>query len=148
MQFIYIFSLKWCLEHVLDLLGWRMEALESRETNLDLSRVVKPLTSHQLSLLSWVVNHSRVVNLAISSKSHNFSALSSFCILDIILSTNIQIDWFKLLWKDNSEYYNFMKKLSWDKVVWMDENTLEPTVYAWMVTLGIVWCLSEFMSIT
>ena len=30
----------------------------------------------------------------------------------------------------------FMKKLSWEKVVWMDENTLEPTVYAWMVTLG------------
>ena len=30
----------------------------------------------------------------------------------------------------------FMKKLSWEKFVWMDENTLEPTIYAWMVTLG------------
>ena len=30
----------------------------------------------------------------------------------------------------------FMKKLSWEKVVWMDKNTLEPTTYAWMVTLG------------
>ena len=30
----------------------------------------------------------------------------------------------------------FMKKLSWENVVWMVENTLEPTVYAWMVTLG------------
>ena len=29
-----------------------------------------------------------------------------------------------------------MKKLSWEKVVWMDKNTLEPTIYAWMVTLG------------
>ena len=31
---------------------------------------------------------------------------------------------------------NFMKELSWEKVVLMDENTLEPTLYAWMVTLG------------
>ena len=30
----------------------------------------------------------------------------------------------------------FMKKLSWEKVIWMDENTLEPTAYAWMVILG------------
>ena len=30
----------------------------------------------------------------------------------------------------------FIKKLSWEKVIWMDENTLESTIYAWMVTLG------------
>ena len=30
----------------------------------------------------------------------------------------------------------FMQKLSWEKVIWMDENTLESTIYAWMVTLG------------
>ena len=30
----------------------------------------------------------------------------------------------------------FMKKHSWDKVFWMDENTLEPAAYAWMVTFG------------
>ena len=30
----------------------------------------------------------------------------------------------------------FMKKCSWEKVVWIDKNTLEPTIYAWMVTLG------------
>ena len=30
----------------------------------------------------------------------------------------------------------FMKKRFWKKVVLMDENTLEPTIYAWMVTLG------------
>ena len=50
------------------------------------------VTSRQHCLLSRVVNHSRVVNLAISSKSHNFTALSSFRILDIILSTDIQIE--------------------------------------------------------
>ena len=44
------------------------------------------VTSHQHCLLS------RVVNLAISSKSHNFTALSSFRILDIILFTDIQIE--------------------------------------------------------
>ena len=30
----------------------------------------------------------------------------------------------------------FMKKSSWEKVVWMDENALEPDAYAWMVTFG------------
>ena len=29
-----------------------------------------------------------------------------------------------------------MKKRFWEKLVWIDENTLEPTAYAWMVTLG------------
>ena len=29
----------------------------------------------------------------------------------------------------------FMETLSWENVFWM-ENTLEPAVYAWMVTLG------------
>ena len=60
-------------------------------SKLGSSRVVKLLTSCQPSFLCRFVNHSRVVNLAISSKSHNFSALSSFRILDIILSTDIQI---------------------------------------------------------
>ena len=31
---------------------------------------------------------------------------------------------------------NFMKTLSWENVVWMDKNSLEPAAYAWMVTLG------------
>ena len=30
----------------------------------------------------------------------------------------------------------FMKTLSWENVVWMDKNALEPAIYAWMVTLG------------
>ena len=33
---------------------------------------------------------------------------------------------------------NFMKTLSWENVVWMDKNTLEPNVCAWMVTFGDV----------
>ena len=30
----------------------------------------------------------------------------------------------------------FMKTLSWKNVIEMDENTLEPAIYAWIVTLG------------
>ena len=30
----------------------------------------------------------------------------------------------------------FMKTLSWENIVWMDENTLEYAACAWMVTLG------------
>ena len=30
----------------------------------------------------------------------------------------------------------FMKTHSWEKVVWMAENTLEPAACAWMVTFG------------
>ena len=93
-------------------------------------------TSRQPCFLSRVVNHSRVVNMPKISKSHNFSDLSSFLVLGIISSTDIQIEWFKLLWKENSEYYKFHEKLSWENVVWMDKNTLEPAACAWMVTLG------------
>ena len=57
----------------------------------------------------------QVINLALchesstfqNFKSHNFSDLSSFLVLGIISSTDVQIEWFKLLWKFNSEYYNF-----------------------------------------
>ena len=31
---------------------------------------------------------------------------------------------------------NFMKTLSWENIVLMDKNTLEPAACAWMVTLG------------
>ena len=40
-------------------------------------------------------------------KELRFSALSSFCISVINSSTDVQMQWFKLLWKDNSETYNF-----------------------------------------
>ena len=119
------------------------------------------LSSHEPTFLSWVVNYSRVVNFPFchdswtthdsstfqNFKSHNFSDLSSFLVLGIISSTYVQIEWFKLLWKFNSEYYNFHEETFLRKRIMMDKNTLEPTAYAWMVTLGIVWCLSEFLSI-
>ena len=31
---------------------------------------------------------------------------------------------------------NFMQTLSWENVVLMDKNTLEPAACAWMVTFG------------
>ena len=31
---------------------------------------------------------------------------------------------------------HFIKTLSWENVVWMEKNTLEPAACAWMVTLG------------
>ena len=40
-------------------------------------------------------------------KELRFSALSSFRISIITSSTDVQMQWFKLLWKDNSETYNF-----------------------------------------
>ena len=44
-------------------------------------------------------------HLPFSVKSCNFLALSSFRILDIILCNDVQIEWLKLIWKDNTEYY-------------------------------------------
>ena len=41
------------------------------------------------------------------AKCHNFSNLGNFLVLGITLSKDVQIEWFKLMWKANSEYYNF-----------------------------------------
>ena len=41
-----------------------------------------------------------------------------------------------MLWKDNSEYYKFYEENFLRKCLYMDENTLEPAIGAWMVTLG------------
>ena len=73
---------------------------------------------------------------------HNFVYWHpKFCLLTSKLGDS---SWFGKITQSTT---TFMKKHSWDKVVWMDENTLKHTAYAWMVTLGIVWCLSEFLSI-
>ena len=102
----------------------RRVSLDESSTFLDVpSR--QPCTSHQPSLLCRVVSRARVVNLAILSKSHNFLALNSFCILDIILPTDIQIGWFKLLWKDNSEYYNFYEE------TFLRKSLLDGRKYPW-----------------
>ena len=41
--------------------------------------------------------------------------------------------WYGKITQSNT---NFMKTLSWENIVLMDKNTLEPTACAWMVTLG------------
>ena len=41
--------------------------------------------------------------------------------------------WYRKITQSNT---NFMKKNSWEHIVWMDKNTLEPAACAWMVTLG------------
>ena len=80
------------------------------------SRVIKPFTafkSHQIPAESSP-------NVAVTSrqplpsrqaswlfKELRFSALSSFRISVITSCTDVQMQWFKMLWKDNSEKYKF-----------------------------------------
>ena len=171
------FSFDKCLEWVLDLLEWRLKLLKPKGESLECSRVVKVFTSPPPSLLSRLVKAARVVNrafcheswtmhesstlLSVMSrepftsrqqakdfKSHKFSDLSSFLVLRITLSTNVRIEWFKLLWKDNSEYYKFyedtfLRKMSyeWTKIPLNLLHMLE-----WWL-LEMEWCLSELLSI-
>ena len=174
--FIHVFSLELVYERGLRLVGLKKEAFQVKGSKLacftsracfheswtHLFVMSHPcLPSHEPTFLSRVVNYSRVMNFPFchdswtthesstfqNFKSHNFLDLSIFLVLGIISSTDVQIKWFKLLWKLTQSTTIFMKKLSWENIFWMDKNTLEHTTYAWMVTLGIVWCLSEFLSI-
>ena len=43
------------------------------------------------------------------------------------------LSWYGKITQSNT---NFMKTLSWENIVLMDKNTLEPAACAWMVTLG------------
>ena len=130
--FIHVFSLDKCLERVLDLLEWRLKLLKLKGASLECSRVVKVFTSRPPSLLSRLVKAAWVINLdfchelwtmhesstlpsvmsrepftsrqhAKDFKSHKFLDLSNCFVLRITLSTDVQIEWFKLIWKDNSE---------------------------------------------
>ena len=94
--FIYVFSIDWCLKRSFGLVGRREELHESSRSCM----------SHQPCFLSRLVKAARVVTFQ-NFKSCNFLDLSSFLVLGIISSTDVQIGWFKLLWKDNSEYYKF-----------------------------------------
>ena len=100
------------------------------------SRVVKEL--HESSIFLSVMTRQGFTSRQQfeDAKCHNFLDLGSFLVLGITSSTDVQIEWFKFLWKYNQITTTFMKKFSWEKVFWMDKNTLEPTAYAWMVTLG------------
>ena len=80
------------------------------------SRVVNDLHSlHKSSILS-----ESSPNVAVTSRQSlpsrqaswlfrklRFSALNSFRISVITFSTDVKMQWFKLIWKDNSETYNF-----------------------------------------
>ena len=70
------------------------------------------------------------------SRVTNFLDLSSFLVLRITLSTDVRIEWFKLIWKDNSEYYKVHEDTFLRKYQINEQNTLEPAACAWMVTLG------------
>ena len=119
--FYTCFSFDKCLERVLDLLEWRLKLLKPKGESLECSRVVKVFTSrppsschdssklHESSTLLSVTSREPFTSRqhAKDFKSHNFSDLSNFLVLRITLSIDVQIEWFKLLWKDNSEYYKF-----------------------------------------
>ena len=110
------------------------------------SRVVNDLHSlHESSILA-----ESSPNVAVTSrqplpsrqaswlfKELRFSALSSFRVSVITSSTDVQMQWFKLLWKDTQRPITFMKELSRNKVVWMDENAPEVTDSAQGCDL---WC--------
>ena len=156
--FIHVFSFNWCIRGVLDLIKWRVKLCESKEASMESCRVVKPLPSRHRDFLSRDVNdlHESSIlaesspNVAVMSrqplpsrqaswlfKELRFLALSSFRISIITSYTDVQMQWFKLLWKYNSETYNFMKELSRNKVVLMDENAPEFTDSAQGYDL---WC--------
>ena len=156
MCFIHVFSLELVYERGLRLVGLKKGAFQVKGSKLacftsracfheswtHLSVTSRPcLPSHESTFLSRVVNYSRVVNFPFcheswtthesstfqNFKSHNFSDLSSFLVLGIISSTDVQIEWFKLLWKVNSEYYNFHEEtflrkrlLNGQKYPWTD----------------------------
>ena len=144
------FSFDKCLERVLDLLEWRLKLLKPKGESLEYSRVVKAArvvhlpfchdTSklHESSTLLSVTSREPFTSRqhAKDFKSHNFSDLSSFLFLRITLSTDVRIEWFKLLWKDNSECYKFNEDTFLRKCRMIDKNTLETAVCAWIVTLG------------
>ena len=129
--FIHVFSFNWCMRGVLDLIKWRVKLCQSKEASKESFQVVKPLPSCHQDLLSRVVkpftafiSHQAITesspNVAVTSrqllpsrqaswlfKELWFSAFSSFRISVITSSTNVQMQWFKMIWKDNSENYNF-----------------------------------------
>ena len=120
--FIHVFSFNWCMRGVLDLIKWRVKLCQSKEASKKSCRVIKPLPSRHWDLLSRVVNdlhslHESSPNVAVTSrqaswlfKELRFSALSSFRVSVITSSTDVQMQWFKLLWKDNSETYKFYEE--------------------------------------
>ena len=116
--FIHVFSLELVHGRSLKLVELMKEAFQAKGCKLGVFMSRQPLheSSPFLAVSSRQPLHELSPFLAVSSrqplhesspfisiKSCNFSSLSSFRILDVILSTDVQIEWFKLLWKDNTE---------------------------------------------
>ena len=127
--FMHVFRFNWCIKRTLDFVRMKYGAWEAKGSWID----IVPTCYNRDD--SWerpsVLTHPNVPTRSpyVSPKHYNFSALSSFHILTITSSTDIQMKWFKFFWKDNLRSRTFMKGLSEDKVVWNDKNTLEVTIY-------------------
>ena len=105
--FIHDFSLELVHGRSLKLVGLMKEAFQAKGCKLGVFTSRQPL--HESSPFLAVSSRQPLHESSpfISIKSCNFLSLSSFRILDIILSKDIQIECFKLIWKGNTEYYNF-----------------------------------------
>ena len=105
--FIHVFSVKLVHGRSLKLIGLMKEAFQAKGCKLGVFTSRQPLHEsspflavsirqplHELSPFLAVLSRQPLHESSpfISIKSCNFSSLSSFCILDIILSTDVQIE--------------------------------------------------------
>ena len=95
--FIHVFSLELVHGRSLRLVGLMKEAFQAKGCKLGVFMSRQPL--HELSPFLAVSSRQPLHESSpfISIKSCNFLSLSSFRILDIILSTDVQIECFKLI---------------------------------------------------
>ena len=124
-----VFRLNWCIKKTLDLLEWSMKLEKQKEVELTLCRLVTLGMTRDRDQVCQLVQSVPTRCSHVSPKHCNFSVLSSFRILAITSSTDIQMRWFKLPWKDNQRSRTFMKGLSEDKVIWNDKNALKFTIF-------------------
>ena len=129
---MHVFRFNWCIRRTLDLLEWRIkyEAWEAKGSWIDI--VPTRYTRDDSWQRPSVPTHPSVPTRSsdVSPKHCNFSALSSFCILAITSSIDIQMRWFKFLWKKITQRSRtLMKGHSEDKVIWNDKNALEVTIF-------------------
>ena len=112
MQFIHIFSLKRCLQQVLDLLEWRMKALESKEASLDLSRFVTKCMSHQPQLA--VTSHHRVHESSTLACCHESSPSAESSTLQFLQRvTTFQLWAVIVFWTQLRMYTSKLSDSSW-----------------------------------
>ena len=126
---MHVFRFNWCIKRTLDFVRMKYGAWQEKGSwiNIMLTRYTRDGSWQRPSMPTHpsVLTHPSHV----SPKHCNFLALSSFCILAITSSTDIQMRWFKLSWKDTQRSRTFMKGRSEDKVIWSDKNVLEFTIF-------------------